>query len=483
MDTLNRRDFLKQAAATSAASLIPASLLGACARPIVLPEEPLNLLLISIDTVNPFHLGCYGYARATSPHLDRFAASSLQFSNALATGAWTIPSYYSLFTGRYPLGVTGLNVTDYLDAPGVRMFQEVLQENGYTTCFSSEENSLVLPRKGFARGFDRVVMAEERFDPSKYSAERILALRDKGRFFAFVYSNDAHDPYEAIPFETNPFIGDAHFRKGVALPVFSDERERSALSRPLEGVPLYEGYYDAQYDAALHFVDRHLGRLFDRLEMEGVYENTAVIVTADHGEIMAAPHHGPDGLYYSHVSPYRENIQVPLLMRIPGVPAGRVETPVQLIDLPPTLLQLAQAPLPHGLQGHSLLPFLTRSADAERGSCYACHAGERYPWGMIQQGPYKFIAGGLSGPGGARQPVSPWPVREIYDLRTDPEERNNLIDTRRDVAADLEARLLSAENRVRESLDVEFDAGGALYEDASQLSPEEIRRMKGLGYL
>jgi arylsulfatase A-like enzyme len=332
-----------------------------------------NLLLVTIDSLRPDHLGCYGYARDTSPVIDRLAREGVRFAAAVSTTSWTLPAHAALFTGMYDsahgLVDNGLSLAD-----GHRTLAEELSAHGYETA-GFFGGPYLHPTFGLAQGFDHyqscmTAMADGASAEEVRAASRApsgaahddvtgprtveefgrwLGARESGRpFFAFVHLWDVHYDYipppEVAALFADPEYAGAIDGRGVAELV----RRRPELA------PADRGQLVALYDAEIRFTDGILGRLLELVSAAGAAEETAVVVTADHGEEFYE-HQG-----FGHQSSlFDEQILVPLIVHWPEAFAPRVvEQQVRTIDLMPTLLALAGLRRQPALQGRSLAPLL-----------------------------------------------------------------------------------------------------------------------------
>lgn len=413
----------------------------------------MNVLLVAIDTLRADHLGCYGYARPTSPTLDALAAEGARGANFLAPGIPTHPSFTTLFSGQHPIrhGVVahgGRNVLDHRTP----VLAELFLEKGYTT---ASFDCLPSGREYFARGFElQVDSSKRRGCGLMVTCEEINArllpflqqCRDaKERFFAFVHYWDPHTPYWAPPrYRGLYYQGDpCDPRKTSLEPLYAHPLGRrwretwfKTVARDM-GLPPGARFTDAAfvealYDQEIRHVDDGLGEVFETLDRTGLAGDTLVVVLADHGECMTE-----HGVNFDHHGLYDENLHVPLLARCPGrIPAGRTFPQlVQHLDLLPTLCEAADLRLPEALDGKSAWGLLTGARDGEvlatellTGEC---------TWQMkwaLRDARYHFIL--------ARRPD--WygnPPRELYDLAADPGLTRNLADERPELARELEARL------------------------------------------
>ncbi len=364
-----------------------------------------NVLLLLLDTLRADHLGSYGYARATSPHLDALAARGVLFEECLAQAPHTKPSTASLLTGRLPPrhGVEAFGAS--LPAEE-RPLAELLHEVGYRTGLFSA-NAFVAPTFGFAQGVERYV-GPQVSPAAPLAAFHVLArLRDvwvealdlperpwrwyedlvslpfdrsgarqdpraaelhgellrfvdaaPGPWFAHVQLMETHAPYRPR--------ADHRVFEGARTEVDLPETTRH-LFLPFHGAaplpPAELAAMVATYDSCIRDVDAEVGALFAALESRDALDSTVVVVVADHGEEFFD--HGAFG--HGH-SLHRELLHVPLILCAPELlPAGRrVATQVRSLDLLPTLLELLELELPADappLDGESLLPLLRLHSD------------------------------------------------------------------------------------------------------------------------
>ncbi len=345
-------------AATAAALSIPAR--GTNTRA---PAGSKNVLLLVLDTVRAGSLSLYGYERATSPNLSRFAARGVRFDRAFATAPWTAPSHAGMFTGRLPH-----ELSVGWDKPLDTRFPTLaahLAARGYDTAGFVANTTYCSYETGLDRGFARyedydvtphavwlcsaVVRRSLTFlekhptladalrggggrapSPHRKDAARIngdllswLSQRPADRpFFAFVNYYDAHHPYlTPEPDESLSPATDRLLRTWWGL-------DKSRLA------PGEVAAARAAYDDCITYLDRQIGRLLDELDRQGVLRDTLVVITADHGE-----HLGEHDLFGHGTSLYRAELHVPLVILAPDATSGRVVTePVSLRDLPATIV-------------------------------------------------------------------------------------------------------------------------------------------------
>jgi arylsulfatase A-like enzyme len=385
-----------------------------------------NLLVITLDTTRPDRLGCYGNHEIDTPHLDRLCARGVVFSGAVATAPATLSSHASIFTGLYPLRHGARANARYRLGSEQRTLAEELSDSGYET--AAFVSSFVLDSKfGLAQGFDRyddevspaagpMGFAERRGDLTTQRAIHWLEGPHRRPFFLWVHYYDAHAPYDPPA----PFAG----------------------------------RYAQPYDGEIAFVDEQIGRLLTAVE--GAREReTLVVVVADHGEGMGE--HGE----WSHSFLVQEaTLRIPLILFArSGLPAGlQVAARVSQVDLMPTILSLLGISLPPDLDGVDLTgsPDLDRPVRAEAAEGRAYHGWARLA--ALYRGPLKYVEG---------------PHPELYDLRSDPLERNDLFDSRAQDAAAMRRQLRALDGA----------AADALAAPAELLESGDVERLAALGYV
>lgn len=405
----------------------------------VKPDRP-NVILVSVDTLRPDHLGAYGYPRDTSPNIDRVAKEGVVFGNAYSTAPWTLPSHMSMLTSQYPMrhGVfevfDAYGPADQLDVETATL-GSVLQDAGYYTfALTDGANLFVAAEYGFCQGFRW--MDEEAgggYLNRRKSARTVrqmikwLGKRGEAPFFAFIHSYQVHSPYHA----PDPF-----WKKYV------DPNYAGALGEEYQGVEDFPklmkkggrfGEYmeaaDIQhlvnlYDGEVAYFDDNFGKLVAELRRLELLDDTLIIVTADHGEEFGE--RGIGGLH-GHTL-YNEQLRVPLIMRWPAkIPAGTVVNDnVSIVDIMPTVLAMCGVEGRDGMQGVDLSGLIGGDRGVAR-SLFAAgirhqSSPKRLP-GVEQAsvtGDHKAIDYGDYEPG----------KREFYDLASDPLELEDLSATK-----------------------------------------------------
>jgi arylsulfatase A-like enzyme len=400
-----------------------------------------NILLISVDTLRADHLGCYGYFRDTSPHIDALASESIVFERAYATMATTLPSHASMFTGRYPLEhgilanlVHGGRLFGW--KKDMLSFAQVAKDEGYTTAGFIAAAPLKAAT-GISLGFDHWSEPELREYIAEEMIDQVVPWVEEHadeRFFLFLHFYDPHwkhkppEPYRSMR-EVNRYCGE------------------------------------------IRYTDAQLGVFFDKLDELGLFENTIVILVSDHGEGLNQHNWASHGLVWE------EQLRVPMMIRLPGGRRGRGEHParfepiVSLVDLFPTVMArmkpyrtpLALRFLEQATGVDVLDPtFASRPVFAQRTKReVAKDPGTMY---ALADEDWKYI-------------YLPEQGDQLYDRRGDPHELEDLAQARPDETAGVRERLFATidEQTRRGEL---LEAG-----DTSALDPEMLKQLQELGYL
>lgn len=351
---------------------------GAAPRPPAAEEAPLpratrGYILISIDTLRADHLGCYGYGRPTSPFLDSLARRSTLFEEAYAQFPSTLVSHMSMFTGLHPRE-HGVFPPNSVLSTEVETLPEIFQRNGFRTG-GFTEGGYVSGRFGFRRGFDEFI-ARDRFHdrPLEKTFRRgvrfLEGLAPDDRFFLFLHTYAVHTPYDAPEEYRKPFWPGEP--PADAIPATGPAFTRHNAVGGVLDQPTVD-WLTALYDAGIRQTDDVLRQFFADLERLGLADQVTVIVTSDHGEELQD--HGR----LNHSQLYREVLRVPLLIVHPdhrsAVRHGGV---VQLVDLAPTLHELARLRPAGKITGVSLARRLGRAAPPVPGTAMSDNeVGER----------------------------------------------------------------------------------------------------------
>lgn len=392
-------------------------------------QAPPNVVLISLDTLGASYLARFGGPPGVSPHLDAFLDEGFSFDRAYAQYGVTRTSHVSLLSGLYPLRHGAYPYDAVL--PFDSLVQR-LAERGYTTA-AFTEGGFVSGELGFQRGFDRYDNGTlDLLNPAFRSAADETFRRASawlGRnasgvpFFLFVHTYEVHAPYRPREDVVREFF--ARIQPGDTPPIpaplqLRRIREHNDGSLPM--TPEELAVLRAMHVAEIHYLDRSVGRFLGLLERLGLSGRTLVVLTADHGDQFGE--HGRAG---HGESLHNRVLHVPLGFRWPGyIEAGASDAPVQLVDVLPTILDLAGVAYADGLDGRSLVPLLRGEPLPERpafsemreaaGECTRRGAPLRcaLEFYAVQTRRFKLIASDAP------------PEERLYDLEADPLESRDV---------------------------------------------------------
>jgi arylsulfatase A-like enzyme len=430
--------------------------------------KPPNIVLISLDTVRADHMSCYGYDRPTTPRIDAMAGEATLFRRAMASSSWTVPTHASMFTGKFPFEhgahayLSDDSTTESVNPlpESAVTLAEVMRERGYRTGAFTANKGYFGKRWQLLQGFDAKMTWHA---PGKTLNPRIFQWLNgvKNRpFFLFVNYMDSHRPYNTQPVP-NETWGPPDRKTGQEL---LDQLMQAAM--PDTGaVPedLIQKVVD-QYDTGLANADAAVGQLIAFMREHGIYDNTVIVITSDHGEFL-----GEHNLVEHSKDIYQEVLAVPLIVKGPGQREGRVEDVVATSSDIPNLV-LSQFPAGKWSREQTLFPdapgshpviaeiYYTRGKDLFNevwGHRFMRVRTAYFDW------PYKYI---YSSDGDI----------ELYHLEDDPAESTNLVDTNAVEAVrldDLLHQFLASRKRSHERV------------KKQPMTEEEIKRLKALGYI
>jgi len=395
-----------------------------------------NYILITVDTLRADHIHCYGFPTIETPFMDLFASKGIKFEKCIAQTPLTLPSHTSILTGTHPLFHGVRDNGGFLVPQELVTLAEIFKERGYET--SAFVAAYVLDSKwGLNQGFDYYF---DKFDLSRFQKislgsvqrpanelmdEALSWLEEKKeeKFFTWIHLYDPHTPYEPPP-------------------------------------PYDKKYPGHPYVGEIAFTDAQLGRLWEFLQNNKLVENSFLIFASDHGESLGEHRESSHGFFV-----YQEGIHVPLIFITPfeklhGISSSRI---VSLVDIMPTVLEMAEIPVPTQVQGESLIPLFFQP---EKSHSYA-YAETFYPrfhygWSeliSLQNDRYKLIIA---------------PDMELYDLIKDPDEKENLASSHKKVLAELKTE---ADNFI------EKYSENALEIDYRKIDEDTREKLAALGYI
>jgi len=406
-----------------------------------------NVILIALDTLRADHMSCYRYDLETTPGIDEFAADGVLFEDCIAPAIPTHPGYTTIFTGVNPLrhGVVshgGSHVLPY----GIPLISQILHEEGFLTV--AIDNLIATRAPWFYRGYKYYVFSggitvisggyKITGEVVTKKALRFLNLWKEGRFdhkpfFMFIHYWDPHAPYFPPP----PFRGTFY------QPSEKAESIKALMMKTVWGRILLKGwvgklveerdeksYLDGLYDDEILYVDKQVSEVISWLKDAELYDETIILITADHGELL-----GEHNIFYDHHGLYEGDIHVPLIIKSPNLPRNvRVNGFVTHEDITPTILQLLGIKTDIRFDGESLIEAV-RKGESRREFVVSLE-NTRMTKRAIRTRNWKLIQT-------MRPDVygNPAGYLELYNLEKDPEEKENLADSEEEILKDMVFKL------------------------------------------
>ncbi len=404
-----------------------------------------NVILITLDTVRADHLSLYGYERDTTPNLKRLAQEATVYTNAIAPGNMTLSSHASIFTSLYPSWHQAHFEKDHDQAQPLDskypVLAQILADKGFDTIgvvsnylylshgfgldrgFTYHDSSgppLMLTKSYVLRNAVRNLLAlflqpwqyDSIFRRAQDINDSALAFLDKEnprKFFLFLNYMDAHGPY--LPPARFATLFPGRDSRMIARHYPNMERQVLSEKRPISDRE--RRHLISQYDGGIAYMDSSIGTFLDQLKRRGLYDNTLLIITSDHGETF-----GERSMIGHGLSVYQDQVHVPLIIKYPHSTSKEViGDPVSLVDLMPTILDVLGYGVPKNIQGHSLLTRTPHDAVSESfPHPFASRWNPKYLQAeqAIFSGSMKFIESSTG-------------EKELYNFSQDPNELHNLL--------------------------------------------------------
>ncbi|MFC1658048.1 sulfatase [Candidatus Omnitrophota bacterium] len=422
-----------------------------------------NIILIIADSLRPDHLGCYGYGRNTSPNIDQLAKQGVIFREAISAGGWTCESIPSILTGTYSL-THQIRDWDDLRNISIETVASQLSSKEYQCVILSNHRPVKL--LDIRDGFQEVYISDNFEDKqpvinAQNFTDRVIAWLKAytgGPFFLFIHYHSPHFPYRPPEPYKSLYLFDKFMGKSESVPI-SDSRNNEAF-QGINNIPYLvaednitdPNYYISQYDGAIAYLDAQIGRLLESLEDIGLDKNTLIIVTADHGEML-----GEHNIYFTHQKGYEEDIRVPLIIRFTKLlPQDRaINRQVSLIDLAPTILEIAGLGKPSYMQGESLLAFIRPLRIYHAKYAFSSNRDTL----VLRSKEWKLIS-------------DDW-ADELYNLKQDPGEQHNLAGRKLSKLLQLKKRLNKLEEEISSPI---------ISRNGRTITEKEKEYLRSLGY-
>ena len=440
-------------------------------RRINFPKGP-NVILIGVDTLRADHLGCYGYARETSPAIDKLAAEGILFQEAISHMPATTPSFASILTSKQPIshGVLDNNYQGYsLDDQYITL-GELLKNCGYNTAAFVSAWTLS-PDTNLTQGFNEYNHSGLRQRQAEMVNQEVFAWLDKhknSKFFLFIHYFDPHGRYNS-PYPYNRCFDFTNQPYDI-LRIPSYQRHGN-ISDP--------SFYIAQYDGEIKYTDYCIGQVLKKLAELNLDRQTLIILTSDHGETM-----DEHLWWFDHgCFVYEEQIHVPLLLWYPKMfTQKKINTLVRHIDILPTILDILGINFSKGLEGYSLLPLI--KGEMPKAQLVYCESARGNPTRN------KKSISGIKGKQFAIRSkewkliMTPTPRGldyQLYNLSQDPQELDNLIKENLAIVNQLKRKLGEFVQQYQSSPNY---LKSIIKSGEKVVAQKELReRLKSMGYL
>jgi arylsulfatase A-like enzyme len=409
-----------------------------------------NVILISIDTLRADHLGCYGYPRETTPHVDAFASGAVLFAETVAPSPQTLPSHASIFTSLVPSHHGALANNRFKLGDDAITMAEILKEHGYATV-SFNDGGLMSESFGFSQGFDlyESTTRKSAFSTRVAPAKKWLSEHGDNPFFLFLHTYEVH-----VPLAPDKAFLDI-FDAGYAGPLpdsFRGKVLHGVRDGDIEITPADLDHIINLYDATIRSMDDAFQDLIGFLRDQDLYDNSIIIFTSDHGE-----EYGERGRIAMHgPTLYDEVLLVPLIIKFPEdrYASTVVDSQVRSIDILPTVLEVLGIDAPASSDGMSLLDFARGETSRDLPALSEKRLGTLM---ALRDGSWKVIR--------AKREV------ELFDLETDPSEKKDLADENPEIG-----------DRLQVILDEILDSHPSV---STPHAPDEkaIEQLRALGYI
>ncbi len=400
-----------------------------------------NVLIILVDALRFDHLGCYGYEKNTSPHMDRVFNKGILFKNAVSQATWTKPAVMSLFTSNYlhthniERGTKDFSVggADNILPESAETLTEVLSRNGYRA-HGIVGNYFIQKGFGVEQGFDEYEIGR----PDREITETAIHWLGENRespFFLYLHYMGPHTPYDPPEEYRRRFAGS--YKGSIE---FEGKHAKHFKKMNLSDEDLTE--LRARYDAEIAAVDDEVGRVLEYLETRGLAEKTVVVLLADHGEALM------ENKYIGHGPLTNTVAQIPLGIFNPKDEGSKKrDYVVEIIDVAPTILSILGIDIPEEFQGQNI---------REKGKRYGFCEMRSGKLG-IRSEKYFYVNNGS--------------VSRLYNIKEDPYEQKDISGEREKVLRDFEKAHVGFKKLAKRKL------------ESKALDRETVERLKSLGYV
>jgi len=402
-------------------------------------NSDINVLLITLDTTRADFIGIYGHRDIKTPNIDRLGKKGVMFQNCYTPVPITLPAHCSIFTGKYPVGHNVRINGKYRLAKDEATLTWILKKKGYHT-YACIASYVLMAKFGLNQGFDiyddflggdKMHVNFKSEIPANFVYQKFKQWFQKNytkKFFSWIHFFDPHKPYRP-PAE--------YIKKGS---------EKDKLKR---------------YAGEIEFVDKYVGKIINDLKSAGVMNKTMVVIAGDHGEAF-----GEHQEYGHAIFCYEESLKVPLIFYNERIFGNHlIKNRVSLVDIMPTILDLLNMEIPAEVQGNSFVPMLHGDESESLRTFYfeSMYGKEEMNWapltGIVADN-YKYIS---------------LPQSELYNLKLDRYEKNNILKKEFKTAKEYDKKL--------RELILKYSNTASAEKSRRKLSGTDIQQLKSLGYI
>ncbi|GAK56580.1 hypothetical protein U27_03542 [Candidatus Vecturithrix granuli] len=444
-----------------------------------------NVILITLDALRKDHITSYGYTRNTTPQLDSFAQETVQYTQCYTPVSWTLPSFASYYTALYAKTHQVGRIADNLQLESMLPLRRsyptlptFLKPYGYFTQIITS-HAFFDNFYGLSNDFDNRDKDNLNHKMHPFyidDIQRWLQKNKQERFFLHIHVIPPHTPYLAVaPYDEQFLDFQAACLDDSVKVLFSDRADNFVIDRNAPGDACQQDYIVDLYDAGLALADEFFGKIIAELHSQGLYDETLVIVSSDHGEQFWE--HGRLG---HGVSLYNEELQVPLLVKYPKslhIDPQKIDSPVLTIDILPTILAMNHIPVPAYFHGESLFDSEDKALKTpEREYSFFSLSSPEFDEGVIWK-QYKYLYSPKSN------------VEKLYDLQKDPAEQHNIAEAEPDVLERLRTALKEYQQTVNTSIgwqkniQLQTIDQGKVPQASPDIDEETVKKLKELGYI
>lgn len=402
-----------------------------------------NVIIIDLDRLSKDRMECYGYEKNTSPNMCEFGKNNLVFENAVSQSGWTGSSVSSLFTSQY-VGAHGVSeFNDTLSNKSITM-AEILRENGYSTvaypAMPDRHAKFLIPQYNVDQGFQTYVQGHRGIQDHMIKSSTFVSNQENQPFFMYIQS---YEPHKYLDWKKiNKNVGENHNGSLGELPqevkedynptdIVIKNGQRQLKLENQTNINLTKediSKINSTYDETVRRTDKVVGWFLDSLKKQGVYSDSIIIITANHGEVLDTKSYTKYDERFGHGHVYDDMVNVPFLIHLPDRSGSRIQDQIELIDVLPTIINLTGSSYGDAdtskIQGESFTPLIRGKSYEEGYAFIRSYGGTAY---AVRNNSWKYVK--LS------------EDEELFNLKQDPDENNNVLDENPEVAENMRQEL------------------------------------------